>query len=265
MEKIVFITGSSSGIGLETSKYFTSRGWKVMATMRNPEGCPRELREAKNVDVLRLDVLDLDSIHRAIQSTIEKHERIDVIVNNAGYPLHGDFEFCSKEQIEKEIRTNLIGLMDVTKEAIPIFKAQGGGVFVNISSIAGRVGIPRYAVYNATKWGVEGLSEALYHELKPYNIKVKLVEPGIIRTDFYGRSMDQAEMNQSTISKGKITSNAANVGSPPSVVAKTIFKASTSSGSKLRYGVGKMSTTVTILRRLLPERLYLPLVARASR
>ena len=233
--------------------------------MRSPEKCPKELLDAKNVDVARLDVLDIGSIREAIQFALKKHGRIDAVVNNAGCSLAGEFESSTHEQIERQIRTNLIGLMDVTKEIVPIFKSRGGGMLINVSSIAGRVAIPYFSVYNGTKWGVEGFSEALYHELKPYNIKVKIIEPGVIMTDFYERSMDVAGSGQSDSPASKRLRQAGPTGSPPIVVARTIFRAASSRNRRLRYAVGKMSTTALVSRRLLPEGLFLRLVARTSK
>jgi len=264
MSKVVLITGSSTGIGKETAKYFASRDWNVVATMRSPEKCPKELLDAKNVDVARVDVLDIDSIRDAIKCAVKKHGRIDVIVNNAGYSLSGELESSTREQIERQIKTNLTGLIAMTKEIIPIFRSQGGGMIINLSSVGGRVAIPRFSVYAATKWGVEGFSESLYNELRPYNIAVKIIEPGFIETDFYRRSMDVAGSDRSA---GLYAERSARTrtGSPPIVVARTIFKAASSQSRRLRYGSGKMSTTALLLRRLLPEALFLPLVSRMSR
>lgn len=264
MSKVVLITGSSTGIGRETAEYFASRDWTVVATMRSPEKCPKELLDAKNVDVARLDVLDIDSIRVAVKFAVKKHGRIDVVVNNAGYSLAGDLESSTREQIERQIRTNLIGLISVTKEVIPIFRSQGGGMIINVSSVGGRVAIPRFSVYAATKWGIEGFSESLYHEVKPYDIAIKIVEPGFIETDFYTRSMDHAGSDKSA---GLNSENSARerTGSPPIVVARTIFKAASSRSRKLRYSSGKMSTTALLLRRLLPDALFLPLVSRMAK
>jgi len=266
MSKVVLITGSSSGIGRETADYFACRGWKVVATMRNPPekwlGSPKA---TKNIDITRLDVLDIESIRKAVQFALDRHGRIDVVVNNAGYSLAGDFESSTREQIERQIRTNLMGLIDVTKEVVPLFKSKGCGTIINVSSIAGRVAIPRFSIYNCTKWGVEGFSEAIYHELRPHGIRVKIIEPGIIDTDFYGRSMDVAGSEGAKDPGAQATKESGQRGSPPVVIAKVIFKAATSRGNRLRYGAGKMHASVVVFRKLLPEGLFLRLVARMSK
>ncbi|HRH43553.1 MAG TPA: SDR family oxidoreductase, partial [Pyrinomonadaceae bacterium] len=189
MDKVILITGASSGIGNHTVKLFQSKGWKVAATMRSPEKST-DLQKIADVECIRLDVTDLDSIKSAIQTTLEKFGRIDAVVNNAGYGLVGAFEASSREQIVQQYMTNVFGLMDVTREILPYFREQKRGTIVNVASVGGRITFPLYSLYHGTKWAVEGFSESLQYELKPFNIKVKIIEPGPIKTDFYDRSMD---------------------------------------------------------------------------
>lgn len=260
----VMITGASSGIGKETAKMFRKNDWNVIATMRKPE-LERELNEMANVKVLRCDVTDTDSIRQAIQDGIKHFGRIDALINNAGYYTIGVLESATEEQIKCQVETNLIGLINTTKEIIPYFRKQRYGRIINISSVAGRTTVPLQTLYHATKWGVEGFSESLQYELRPFNIKVKIVEPGVIKTDFYGRSMtimkDESLREYNTYSdkilKNLITNG--NNGSDPAEVAKTIFKAATSSSNKMRYSTGK-STGILTLRSILPDSIYHPLV-----
>ena len=191
MEKVILITGASSGIGNETAKLFQSKNWKVAATMRDP-GKAEDLQKIVDIECLRLDVTDPDSIRTAIARAIEIFGRIDVVVNNAGYALFGPFEASSSEQIERQYETNVLGVMNVCREILPYFREQKKGTIVNLASVGGRMTFPFYSVYNSTKWAVEGFTEALQYELAQFNIRVKLIEPGPIKTDFYNRSEDTA-------------------------------------------------------------------------
>jgi len=262
--KTVFITGSSSGIGRETAKLFHQMGWNVIATMRNPDA-ENEFVKLKNVKVLRCDVTAQDSIKAAVQVCISVFGSIDVLVNNAGYYILGVVEAATHEQIKQQIDTNLLGLIGVTKEIIPHFRKQKSGTIINISSIAGAITIPLQTLYHATKWGVEGFSEALQYELRPFNIRVKIIEPGIINTNFLGRSMtlvqDKALVEYDSYAQKVIKNifkNGEN-GSAPEVVAKTIYKAATDNRAKLRYLTGNLKQLVT-LRRVLPQTVFRSIV-----
>jgi NADP-dependent 3-hydroxy acid dehydrogenase YdfG len=254
--KTVFITGASSGIGKETAKLFQKEGWNVIATMRNPQA-EKELTKFDNVKIIPCDITCLDSIKTAIKEGIATFKRIDVLVNNAGYYAIGPLEAASQEQIKQQIDTNLLGLITTTKEIIPYFRNQKAGTIINISSIAGIISVPLQSLYHATKWGVEGFSEALQYELQPYNIRIKIIEPGVIKTDFYGRSMtvfqDKTLTEYEAYSNKVINNLLANggKGSFPVGVAKTIFKAATDNNKKLRYSTGK-SREMIIIRKMLP-------------
>ena len=267
--KTAFITGTSSGIGKETALYFSKRNWHVIATMRNPNKRETGLEKIENIELLHLDVTDIDSIKKAIEEINEKKITIDALVNNAGYATFGPFEASTHESVMKQYHTNVLGLMDVTREFIPLFRKQKQGTIINISSIAGRMTFPFYSVYNSTKWAVEGFSEAIQFELKPFNIKVKIVEPGLIKTDFYGRSKD-VKVNK-TLSEydplfNKILYYEKNNiekenFSYPDIIAKEIFKAATDESWKLRYYAGRHARTIIWLRRLLPEGLFIKLLS----
>lgn len=262
--KTVFITGASSGIGKETAKLFSMKGWNVIATMRNPQA-EKELISLHNVKILPCDVTDLDSIVSAINEGIKFFGSIDVLVNNAGYYVLGPFEAATHEQIKLQIDTNLIGLMNVTGQMLPHFRKQKSGTIINISSIAGVITVPLQTLYHATKWGVEGFSESLQYELRPLNIGVKIIEPGVIKTDFYGRSMTMTQDNKLSEYDDysrKVLANIlknGNNGSAPEDVAKTVLKAATDGSKKLRYPTGNSKEMVT-LRRLLPQKIFAALV-----
>ena len=172
MNKVVLITGASSGIGLHTAKLFQAKNWKVAATMRLPENAT-ELQKIVDIECIRLDVTDVDSIKAAIAATLEKFGRIDAVVNNAGYGLLGAFESATPEQIARQFDTNVFGLMNVCREILPYFREQKRGYIVNVTSVGGRMTFPASSLYHATKWAVEGFSESLQYELEEFNIRVK--------------------------------------------------------------------------------------------
>lgn len=189
MAKTILITGASSGIGKAIAVHFADKGWNVAATMRHPEN-ETDLAGRSGVKLYRLDVTDNNSIRQSMADTIQDFNRIDVVVNNAGYGAIGIFEKATKEQIQRQFDINVFGVMNVTRFILSHFRKQRNGVIINITSMGGLITFPIYSVYHATKWAVEGFSESLQYELRPFNIKVKLVEPGAIKTDFYSRSQE---------------------------------------------------------------------------
>jgi NAD(P)-dependent dehydrogenase (short-subunit alcohol dehydrogenase family) len=264
--KTVLITGASTGIGKATAILFQQRGWNVIATMRSPQKAA-ELAVLDNVICLPLDVTDPESIYNAIAAAIAKFTAIDVVVNNAGYGLVGTFETATPEQIQRQFETNVFGLMAVTRAILPHFRARKQGTIVNISSVGGRSTFPLYSLYHSTKWAVEGFSESLQFELRPFNIRVKIVEPGPIKTDFYDRSADVTSNPDITdydrfVAKvlPKTNQSGAN-GLPPEAVAQIIYQASTDRSWKLRYPVGNIGAFL-LLRKFLPESWFTAIVRR---
>ena len=270
MSKTVLITGASSGIGKATAEYFAGRGWNVAGTMRSPERAatdPLDWRVREDLLLARLDVTDPESIREAIGKTLARLGSIEAVVNNAGYGLVGPFECSAPEQVERQIRTNLLGVMNVVREILPHFRKQGGGTIANVSSVGGRVTFPLYSLYHATKWGLEGFSEALQFELRPLNIRVKIIEPGPIKTDFYDRSMDLMSKPGLTAYDNFVARampNLQKVGETapgPGIVARVIYKAVTDNSWKLRYPAN--GALFLALRRLFPEWLFRAIVTRA--
>ncbi|MDA9555621.1 SDR family oxidoreductase [Pelobium sp.] len=263
--KTIFITGASSGIGKSTAIYFAKKGWNVAATMRQPS-LNSELNAFDNIKCYALDVLNEASIKQAFDLALADFGTIDVLVNNAGYAALGPFEAASKAQIEKQFDTNVIGLMSVCQTFIPYFRAQRKGAIINIASVGGRMTFPLYSLYHGTKWAVEGFSESLSFELRPFNIKVKLIEPGAIRTDFYDRSPDILKKEGLKVYDAyvdKISVNylkAAAAAPGPEVVAKTIWRAANSNNFKLRYPVGSGAPFLLFIRRLLPDAWFMDLI-----
>jgi NADP-dependent 3-hydroxy acid dehydrogenase YdfG len=240
--KTILITGASSGIGKATAIHFQQQGWNVIATMRTPEK-ETELNKLENVQLERLDVLDLESIDQAIKNGITIFGKIDAIVNNAGYGAYGPLESFPRENIIKQFNTNVIGLMDVTKAIIPHFRANKDGVIVNISSIGGQMTFALGSLYHGTKFAVEGISESLYYEMKEIGVKVKIVEPGMIATDFGGRSFDFqageiADYQPIIGALMKQWQNPDNTSSAASLVADVIYTAVTDDSEQLRYRAG---------------------------
>lgn len=242
MGKTILITGASSGIGKATAIHFQQQGWNVIATMRTPEK-ETELNKLENVQLEKLDVLDLESIDQAIKNGVSRFGRIDAIVNNAGYGAYGPLESFPRENIVKQFNTNVIGLMDVTRSIIPHFRENKNGVIVNISSIGGQMTFALGSLYHGTKFAVEGISESLHYEMAEIGVKVKIIEPGMIATDFGGRSFDFqageiADYQPIIEALMKQWQNPKNTSSPASLVADVIYTAVTDDTEQLRYKAG---------------------------
>ncbi|MBD2329128.1 SDR family oxidoreductase [Alkalinema sp. FACHB-956] len=261
MANTILVTGASSGIGKATVLLFQQRGWNVVATARSLDKTA-DLAALPNVLCLPLDVTDRQSIRASVEQAIAKFGTLNALVNNAGFGLVGAFEACSEEEIRQQFETNVFGLMAVTRAILPHFRETRQGTIVNIASIGGRIAFPLYSLYNSTKWAVEGFSEALQYELRPFNIKVKIIEPGPIKTDFYGRSMNRAKKADLTVYDAyaekvlpKIDQNG-EFGSPPEVTAEAIYRAVTDGRWRLRYPGGGNASFLLTLRKLLPDGLW---------
>ncbi|MEM0939161.1 MAG: SDR family oxidoreductase [Bacteroidota bacterium] len=245
MNKTILITGSSTGIGRATTFKFQKEGWNVVATMRTPEK-EKELNTLENVLVTKLDVLDLESIDNALAAGIEKFSKIDVVLNNAGYGLMGTFEAIKRDSMMRQFGVNVQGLFDVTQKTLPHFRENKRGMFINISSIGGRMTFPFLSVYNSTKFAVEGFSEGLHWELARIGVRVKIVEPGGVATDFGGRSLDtqhNPELTKynyffNTFMEAFGKAMDPNMMSTPDMIADVIYKAATDESDTLRYAAG---------------------------
>lgn len=258
MANTVLITGTSSGIGKATVRYFSQQGWNVAATMRTPAK-ETELNQLPNVRLFRLDVSDADSIRQAIADARAAFGGIDVVVNNAGYGAVGVFEAATPEQVQRQFETNVFGVMNVIREILPYFRERRDGTIINVTSMGGLITFPIYSIYHGTKWAVEGFAESLSFELRPFNIRIKNVEPGAIKTDFYDRSQDLLQQEGLTayddyVRVALANSQKAGADAPgPDVVAKTIFEAANDRSFRLRYVTGSSQTSLLLrLRRVLP-------------
>ncbi|MCS6959605.1 MAG: SDR family oxidoreductase [Pseudanabaenaceae cyanobacterium SKYGB_i_bin29] len=254
----VLITGAGAGIGRATALYFQQQGWNVVAGVRRLEA-GGALQSLEHLLCLQLDVNEQATIDAAVQQTFEHFGSLDVLVNNAGFGTFGAFEYATEEQILKQFQTNVFGLMRMTRSVLPHFRARRQGMIINISSVAGRLAFPLYSLYHATKFAIEGFSESLQYELAPFNIKVKLIEPGAIKTDFFDRSQvilqsphqDDYESYQTKVWE-KLKAVAASA-PPPAIVAKVIWQAAHDKSDRLRYSVGDQVPLLLLVNRLLPH------------
>jgi len=264
---IALITGSSSGIGLATSLYLARRGYTVWATMRNLEKASelRKIIESERlpIELAQLDVCDDSSVKEAVAQILQKSGRIDVLVNNAGYGLRGAIEEVSLDEWKRQFETNFYGVIRVTQAVLPQMRAQRSGAIVNISSVLGRMAIPFSGPYTASKFALEGLTETLRYELAPWNIKVVLIEPGFIATNFQQNAqLAQAAQSQDSPyalfkqASGRRVQRNIYRAAPPERVAETIYRAIAHPTPKLRYAVGRDARLVLPLRRFLPEGLF---------
>lgn len=261
MTKTILITGSSSGLGRATAQHFHAKGWNVVATMRNP-GREEELVRLDRVLVTRLDVQDLASIQTAVDAGIAEFGRIDALVNNAGYGAYGPLEVTSLDKIRRQFDVNVLGVLATTKAILPHFRANRSGVVVNISSGGGRVTFPLGTLYHGTKFAVEGLSESLHFELAPLGVRVKLVEPGAIKTEFM-RSLDFS--NDPPLSEYQplvqkvfaVLGPMMERGAPPERVAESVYTATTDDSSRLRYEVGADVVELLASRRSTDDAAFL--------
>lgn len=262
--KTIMITGSSSGIGKATVRYFAKNGWNVIATMRSPER-ETELTQLENVLVTRLDVEQQETIQEAIKLGIERFGKIDVLLNNAGYGVMGIFEAASDKQIREQFEVNIFGLMSVIKTLLPHFRATKNGLIINISSVIGKVGFPAFSLYVATKFAIEGFTESLSYELASQNIGVKLIEPGVVKTDFFGRSLDfmsieslpdYREYFEST-QPGLQATLDSEATSTPELIAEKIYQAATDGTNQMRYVVGEDVKSVFKRREEMGEEAFI--------
>ncbi len=269
MKKTVLITGSSSGVGKATAKLFSSKGWNVVATMRNPTA-ETDLNRIGDVLVTRLDVQDRDSIDQAIKAGIGMFGTIDALINNAGYGQYGLFEALPREKVQEQFDVNVFGVMDVTRAILPHFRRNKSGVIINISSGAGIFTLPMISLYCASKFALEGFSEALAYELASQNIVVKIVEPhgGVTSTSFNERSAQDHAKNASLTDYDdfvKRTNEAfTNMSAARTIssddVAKVIFEAATDGTNRLRYLVGNDIRGFIKARRDLSDQDYIEFI-----
>ncbi|KGO91705.1 SDR family oxidoreductase [Flavobacterium subsaxonicum] len=236
--KTIFITGASAGLGKATAQLFQSKGWSVIATMRNPEK-ETELNLLPNVTLLPLDVTNPDQIWSTAQKAIALGN-IDVAFNNAGYGLFGALEACTDDQITDQIATNLTGVLRVTQAFIPHFREKKSGLFITTTSVCGLTSNPLSSVYNATKWALEGWSESIAYELAPFNIGIKTVAPGGIKSKFMQgmKSAGHSAYEPLAQKLNEVFSNGLLIFTEPEIIAQSVYEAATDGKDQLTYVAG---------------------------
>lgn len=264
-EKTAVVTGSASGIGFETSLLLARNGFRTYATVRDLDKA-KAIKEISDkgelpITVMELDVTNDKSVSDAIDKIINKEsKRIDVLVNNAGYGQGGALEDDSMDEIKSLFETNLFGAIRVMKSVLPIMRKQQGGTIVNVSSMGGRIGFPFGTAYHGTKFALEGISESMRYETEPFGIKVVLIEPGVIGSNFLRNaklaqktvdpSSPYAPMFQTYLNAAARTYDQA---TPPEEVAKAILKAVTIDNPDLRYVVGNDAIQMIEAKKGMPD------------
>jgi len=238
-KKTILITGASTGLGKATAKLFLSKGWNVIATMRNPNK-ETDLNELPNVVLLPLDVTNTAQIHDTVQKALDLGP-VDVVFNNAGYGLVGAVESHSEQQIRAQFDTNFFGTLEVIRAFIPYFRKQQKGLFINTTSLCGLVSNPQSAVYNASKWALQGLAESMSYDLAQFGIGIKNVAPGGIKTEFMkGMQVTEDKAYEATMMKMMEGFNDGTLMefTEPEAIAEVVYQAATDNKDQLTYPAG---------------------------
>lgn len=252
VDKNVIVTGSSSGIGKEISLILARNGYNTFATMRNLDKSSelRTIVESEKISTLQFEQLDVtneQSVQTAIRNIQNKVGNIDILINNAGYGLVGAFEDTSIAEIKQQYETNFFGLIRTTQTVLPFMRKQRSGLIVNISSGVGRFGIPTLSAYASSKFALEGLTESMSYELEPFGIRTVLIEPGVIKTNFFNSTIFAQKAQDLNSPYADFMKNMEKnfaqmidtASSTPEVVAKVVLEAITDTNPKIRYLAGK--------------------------
>jgi len=253
----ILITGCSSGIGKETAMLFARKGWNVAAGIRDILK-KNSLPEYPNLRYYHIDVTDRASVEAGVAAAVKDFGSIDVLINNAGVYMTKPLESCTPEEIDTVIGTNVTGTIRMIREVLPHFRKQGHGTVVNVSSIAGRTTFPFQTVYHGTKWAIEGISESLAYELKHLNIRVKIVEPGMVKTSIYDSTLGMdtggfpEEYGKHFMKWYRFLERNIRKGYHPARDALTIYKAATGGNGRLRYITDFTTRILLLMRSVLP-------------
>ncbi len=264
MRQVAFITGCSSGIGYETALTLAQNGFCTYAGVRNTKNSDtlekKIVKEGLDLNILQLDVNDKSSMENALNQIKTEEKRIDVLINNAGYGLVGFFEELRLDEIRSQFETNFFGVLAVTKKVIPLMREQKSGTIINISSGAGQVGFPGISAYVSTKFAIEGFSESLMYELFPFGIRVIIIEPGVIKTNFFHNCIvsEKSSKKSSSYSNSlkKIQKNIELMqehATSPVEVAKVILHALKTDEPKQRYVIGNDAAMILEAKKSLSD------------
>jgi len=258
-QKAIFITGSSSGLGRATAKLFASKGWKVIASTRDPKR-EKELGDISGITLMALDVTDPREIESVAEQVVGSGG-VDLVFNNAGYGLAGALEGLTDEQILRLVNTNMLGTIRTTKAFLPHFREKRAGLFINTTSLGGLMSFPFNSICHATKWAVEGWSKSMAFELNQFGIGIKTIEPGGIGTDFFTRSLDTSRhpAYDALVNKfmGMITDpKQMATYSSPEQIAEVVYEAATDGKEQLRYVAGADAEAMYATRVQLGEEAF---------
>jgi NAD(P)-dependent dehydrogenase (short-subunit alcohol dehydrogenase family) len=252
-QRVVLVTGASSGVGQSTARLLSQRGYRVFGTSRNPAVAP----ELPGVEMLPLDVRADDSVRACLDAVTRIAGRLDILVNNAGYELAGALEETSLDEAKAQFETNFFGVLRMAKAVLPVMRRQKQGQIITISSLSGIAPIPFMGIYSASKFAVEGYTEALRHELKPFGIHVSLIEPGFLHTAMMSHRQVTTERIAGYDPWRQRSLDAIRAyeekGPEAELVAETVLKVAASKAPRLRYLTGRQAKVIAGLRRLLPE------------
>jgi len=268
----VLITGTSSGIGEACVERFHRAGWQVFATVRREADAGRLQQQFPGIRVLVVDLLDRDGVDAVIGTALEQAGGVDVLVNNAGASVIAAAEELSLADYRQQMELNLFAAIALTRQVLPAMRARGRGRIVQLSSGFGRIALPMFSAYCASKFALEGFSEALAHEVLPFGIAVSLVEPGTVRTRFdanrrEGEHYDAAGAYGGLYAAMRARLAASHTRSPsaPAAVADAVFHAATTARPRLRYPVGRLGWLAALAARVVPDRLKVSGVRRLMR
>jgi NAD(P)-dependent dehydrogenase (short-subunit alcohol dehydrogenase family) len=261
MKKVILITGISSGFGKETARLLAEKGHKVYGTIR------KKAVSDTPVHYLKMDLTDIGSIKTAVSTVLENEGRIDILINNAGMHSGGPIETSPIETINLQMETNFMGMVNVIREVLPAMRHQGGGIIINFSSIGGLMGLPFQAFYSASKFAIEGFSEALRMEVKRFNINVVIVNPGDFRTsnsanrrNFLAPSGESDPYNDQFSTTLAVIENDESKGWVPEVLAKKIVKIIDCKNPRQRYIIGSFEQKLAVLLKYILPRKWFRLI-----
>lgn len=261
MTRTVLVTGTSSGIGDATARAFLDDGWNVVATARDPAAACGGIAHPRLL-AARLDVTHADTIRSALDEAEQRFGAVDVVVNNAGVGLGGPLEGVSLHQLRDHLEVNVVGVVAVCQAAIARFRERKHGMIINVTSLTGRVGIPFLSPYCAGKFAVEGLTESLFYELRPFGVRVKLVEPGGARSRFSHIWAEHPAYSLTADAVKETMDRGGEIAPPASEVAKVILAAANDASQRLRYATSSSSLMLR-LHRLMPEGTFRKMVSKA--